>query len=196
MKWILIVLGVIVAIAAVVVVIGYALPVKHVAARQAHLRQSPDRVFGLITNVNDFPAWRPSVTRVEVLPPNNGRTRFKEIGSDGSILFETDSVVPGKRLVNRIADHRCLSAVVGFMRSRRTAMERSSPSPRKEKSTTRYFDSCRDLSWATPGPSTATSPTCSARRRASRAVSYHIKAYSCHLVLIRAKSFGEHGIPA
>jgi uncharacterized protein YndB with AHSA1/START domain len=104
MKWILIVLGVIAAIAAVVVVIGYALPVKHVAARQAHLRQSPDRVFGLITNVNDFPAWRPSVTRVEVLPPNNGRTRFKEIGSDGSILFETDSVVAGKRLVNRIAD--------------------------------------------------------------------------------------------
>jgi len=44
------------------------------------------------------------VTRVEVLPPNNGRTRFKEIGSDGSILFETDSVVAGKRLVNRIAD--------------------------------------------------------------------------------------------
>ena len=40
----------------------------------------------------------------QVLPANEGRTRFREVGSDGSIVYETDSVVPGKRLVNRIAD--------------------------------------------------------------------------------------------
>jgi uncharacterized protein YndB with AHSA1/START domain len=104
MRWVLGVLAVLVALVVVIVAIGYALPVKHVASRQARLPQSPDKVFALITNVQDFPAWRPSVKRVEVLPANNGRSRFREIGSDGSILYETDSVVEGKRLVNRIAD--------------------------------------------------------------------------------------------
>jgi uncharacterized protein YndB with AHSA1/START domain len=104
MKWILIVLGALVALVVVIVAIGYALPVKHVASRQARLRQPPDKVFAVITNVEEFPAWRPSVKRVELLPAHDGRPRFREIGSDGSILFETDSVVAGKRLVNRIAD--------------------------------------------------------------------------------------------
>jgi len=104
MRWILVVLGVLVALVVVIVAIGYALPVKHVASRQARLGQTPDKVFAVITKVEDFPAWRPSVKRVEVLPANNGKSRFREIGSDGSILFETDSVVQGKRLVNRIAD--------------------------------------------------------------------------------------------
>ena len=104
MKWVLVALAVVVALVVVIVAIGYALPVKHVASRQARLAQSPDKVFAVITKVEDFPAWRPSVKRVEVLPQNNGRPRFREIGSDGSILFETDSVVAGKRLVNRIAD--------------------------------------------------------------------------------------------
>jgi len=104
MRWILVVLGVLVALVVVIVAIGYALPLKHVASRQARLGQPPDKVFAVITNVEDFPAWRPSVKRVEVLPANNGKSRFREIGSDGSILFETDSVVQGKRLVNRIAD--------------------------------------------------------------------------------------------
>ena len=104
MRWILVVVGVIVALVVVIVAIGYALPVKHVASRQARLAQSRDKVFAVITNVQDFPTWRPSVKRVEVMPANNGRPRFREIGSDGSILFETESVVEGKRLVNRIAD--------------------------------------------------------------------------------------------
>jgi uncharacterized protein YndB with AHSA1/START domain len=104
MRWILVALAVLVGLVIVIVAIGYALPVNHVASRQARLRQSPETVFAVITNVQDFPAWRPSVKRVELLPANNGRPRFREIGSDGSILFETESVVAGKRLVNRIAD--------------------------------------------------------------------------------------------
>jgi hypothetical protein len=44
------------------------------------------------------------VALVAMLPPEDGRSRFREIGSYGSVLFETDSVVPGERVVNRIAD--------------------------------------------------------------------------------------------
>jgi ribosome-associated toxin RatA of RatAB toxin-antitoxin module len=104
MKWILIILVIIVALVLAVVAIGYALPVKHVAIREARLRQSPEEVFLAITDVKNFPAWRPSVKHVEVLPANGHYARFREVGSDGTILFETDSVVPNQRLVNRIAD--------------------------------------------------------------------------------------------
>jgi ribosome-associated toxin RatA of RatAB toxin-antitoxin module len=104
MKWILIILVIIVALVLAVVAIGYALPVKHVAIREARLSQSPEEVFLAITDVKNFPAWRPSVKQVEVLPANGHYARFREVGSDGTILFETDSVVPNQRLVNRIAD--------------------------------------------------------------------------------------------
>jgi hypothetical protein len=78
MKWILTVVIAIAALVAVIVAIGYMLPVKHVAVRQARLPQSPEKVFATITDIKDFPTWRPSVKRVELLPPNDGRSRFRD----------------------------------------------------------------------------------------------------------------------
>jgi uncharacterized protein YndB with AHSA1/START domain len=104
MKWVLIILAVIVALVVVIVAIGFLLPVKHVATRSARFDKPAEKVFLALTEVEKFPEWRPSVERVEVLPPNGTHPRFREIGSDGTILFETDSVIPNQRLVNRIAD--------------------------------------------------------------------------------------------
>jgi len=104
MKWILITLAIIGLLIIAVVAIGFLLPVKHVATRSARFAQPAEKIFLAITDIQSFPEWRPSVERVEVLPPSGAHPRFREIGSDGSILFETDSLVPNKRLVNRIAD--------------------------------------------------------------------------------------------
>ena len=104
MKWILITLAIIGLLIVAVVGIGFVLPVKHVATRSARFAQPAEKIFLAITDIQSFPEWRPSVQRVEVLPPSGAHPRFREIGSDGSILFETDSLVPNKRLVNRIAD--------------------------------------------------------------------------------------------
>jgi len=104
MKWILITLAIIGLLIVAVVGIGFVLPVKHVATRSARFAQPAEKIFLAITDIQSFPEWRPSVERVEVLPPSGAHPRFREIGSDGSILFETDSLVPNKRLVNRIAD--------------------------------------------------------------------------------------------
>jgi len=104
MKWILITLAVIAALVVIVVAIGFLLPVNHVATGSARFAQPADKVFLAITEVEKFPEWRKSVERVEVLSPNGTHPRFREIGSDGSLLFETDSVIPNKRVVNRIAD--------------------------------------------------------------------------------------------
>ncbi len=104
MRYVLIVAGTLGFIVLVVLLVGWMLPVGHLATREATYRATPGQVFKLITDVKAFPQWRPSVTKVEVLPAVNGHAQFREIGKNGSILFEIDSLVPNQRLVTRIAD--------------------------------------------------------------------------------------------
>lgn len=104
MRYALIVAGAIAVVVLVIVLTGWMLPVGHRATRQATYRASPAEVFKLITQVEAFPEWRPSVKRVEMLPVANGHSQFREIGSNGAILYEIDTVLPNKRLVTRIAD--------------------------------------------------------------------------------------------
>ena len=92
------------ALVLVVAIVGWTLPVRHRATRQATFRAPPDQLFAVITNTADFPSWRSKVTRAETLPDENGRHRFREVGGDGSILYEVEESVPGQRLVTRIAD--------------------------------------------------------------------------------------------
>ncbi len=104
MKIALIIIAVIVAVVVVILTIGYSLPVKHRAQGQAVIRKTPAAVFAEITDVKAFPSWRSSVKTVEVLPDSAGKKRFREIGSDGEILYEVERSVPDQQLVTRIAD--------------------------------------------------------------------------------------------
>ena len=98
------VLAVLFAIMLLIVAVGFALPVKHRAVREARYDRSPSEIFAVITDVKNFPSWRSSVTSVEILPDSGGRRRFRETGSDGEILYEVEQSVPDQRLVTRIAD--------------------------------------------------------------------------------------------
>jgi uncharacterized protein YndB with AHSA1/START domain len=103
MRIVLIVLGVLVGLVLVVVVIGWSLPVAHVATASVQLKAPPDSVFALISQPGDYPSWRTDVTKVDVTT-EQGLTRFREDGSNGSILFEITERIPPRRLVTRIAD--------------------------------------------------------------------------------------------
>jgi hypothetical protein len=87
-----------------VVVIGYALPKKHVAARAITLRQAQSEVFALVSNFKDAPAWRSDVRDVEMLPSVQGLARFREKGKSGEITMEVAESNAPQRLVTRIAD--------------------------------------------------------------------------------------------
>ena len=103
LKAIFIVLGILCVIVLVVVAVGYALPVGHVASREATFAQPPERVFEALTDVESYPTWRSDVKTVEVLaagPPK----RWRERGSNGDITFELVEARPPVRLVSRIAD--------------------------------------------------------------------------------------------
>ncbi len=104
MKWPLVVLCVIAAVPAVVVGVGALLPEEHTATSHATISAPPDSVWDAITDVEEFPAWRDDVGRVETLPPRDGHRMWREIGKHDAVMFEEVDAQPPRRLVARIAD--------------------------------------------------------------------------------------------
>jgi uncharacterized protein YndB with AHSA1/START domain len=86
-----------------VIAFGYALPVAHVATREASLPAAPERVFAVLTDVEGFPKWRSTLEGVEVAA-RTPHLQWRERGSDGIIAFEMQESEPPRRLVTRITD--------------------------------------------------------------------------------------------
>jgi uncharacterized protein YndB with AHSA1/START domain len=85
------------------VAFGYALPVAHVATRDAVLAAQPERIFAVLTDVEAFPKWRADVQEVEVIA-RAPHLQWRERGSNDTIAFEIQESDPPRRLVTRIAD--------------------------------------------------------------------------------------------
>lgn len=97
-------LGGLVALVLIVVAIGYGLPKGHVETRELRVAAPPDKVFTLIATPAEYPKWRSDVDKVEILPPEGGKDRFREVGDNGQLLMRVDERVPNTRLVTVIAD--------------------------------------------------------------------------------------------
>jgi uncharacterized protein YndB with AHSA1/START domain len=104
MKWLLFTLLVVLAFAAIVVVVGWMLPIAHVASRSALLSAPPETVWRTITDVDAFPGWRTGVRKVERLPDRNGGAVWVEDGTTGRITLAVERSEPPHTLVTRIAD--------------------------------------------------------------------------------------------
>ena len=104
MRIALYVAGGLVALVLIVTVIGYLLPVAHVASSDRTLAAPPDTIFALISTPVDFPKWRSDVKTVDILPAVDGKPRFRENGSNGPITMEITEQVAPRRLVTRIVD--------------------------------------------------------------------------------------------
>ena len=104
MRYVLIALGIVAALILAIVLVGLVLPTKHRAARAATYNRPPAEVFRAINSPTDFPNWRTGVTKIEVLPPKDGKPTYREIGKDGTILYEVEKSAPDSTLVTRIAD--------------------------------------------------------------------------------------------
>jgi uncharacterized protein YndB with AHSA1/START domain len=104
LKGILIVLAVLIVVALIAMIVGWSLPVAHVASRQRTFTAPPEVVWEHLTDIDAFPAWRSDVKRVERLPEIDGRTVWIEDGRNGRITFAFEKVEPPRLLVVRIAD--------------------------------------------------------------------------------------------
>ena len=103
-KWTLIAGLVLVVLLLAVLVVGWLLPEKHHATRQAMLLAPPEAVWTLISDVDAFPSWRNDVKSVERLPDRGGRAVWIEQGSGGKVTYAVEEIQPPRRLVVRIAD--------------------------------------------------------------------------------------------
>ena len=102
LRILILVVGGIVALVLLLIAIGYALPINHVATREASLAAPPERVFSVLRDVEKFPTWRSDVKSVEMLATTPA-LRWRERG-DNDITFEMETVEAPRKIVTRIVD--------------------------------------------------------------------------------------------
>ena len=104
MRVVAVLLAVVVGLGLIVVVVGYLLPVKHVATATALVPATPEQVWQTLTDVAAYPKWRGDVTSVEMLPTDSGRVAWREEGKNGAISYSIEHAEAPRRLVTRITD--------------------------------------------------------------------------------------------
>jgi hypothetical protein len=107
MFWVLVAVGAIVALIALVVIIGLLLPKEHRASRSKSFACSPEQVWNTLTDFGNNSGWRKQLKHVEALPNRNGHAVWKETDKSGqAISYETLELVPQNRIVRKIADEK------------------------------------------------------------------------------------------
>ena len=82
---------------------GLALPIDHTATLTTTVSADLETVWAALTNVQQFPEWRPGVDEVEIVVLD-GRPGWKESGAAGEVTFAIAEVEPLSRMVTRLAD--------------------------------------------------------------------------------------------
>ncbi len=101
MRWVIIIVVGLLAVVAIVALVGVLIPQSHVATRSRTFPHSSERVFTAISDVRNYASWRPGVREVTVLSDNP--LRWREDGSNGKVEFELTSSDPPRRQVVTIA---------------------------------------------------------------------------------------------
>jgi len=104
MRWLLYVVGGLVALALLVALVGAMLPRDHVAAVAARIGAPVDTVFATLADPAGFATWRGDVKRVELLPAARTGAAWREYGADRPVAYTVEVSEPPRRLVVRITD--------------------------------------------------------------------------------------------
>jgi uncharacterized protein YndB with AHSA1/START domain len=103
MLWIVLyIVGGLVGLIVLMAIIGLVLPRDHVASRRVVLACPPDAVWRALVDRDAQPSWRRGLKRVERVDDR----RFREVSTQGTILFEIVEDRPNERRVVRIADDK------------------------------------------------------------------------------------------
>jgi len=104
MKYALIAVAIVVGLGLVVLMVGYALPVKHRGVGEATFKASPETLYSLITKVDSFTTWRGGLQKVEPVSSPDGKIRWRETSRQGPMAFVFETTEPNRRVVTRIDD--------------------------------------------------------------------------------------------
>jgi hypothetical protein len=113
LRWALWIVGGAISIVAIIAIIGAMLPKGHVATRAAKFRETPDQIWSVLTDFQDYPKWRPGLQSVEQLSMSAGRPVWLERTGTGwnaeEIPYQVVELVPPAgeaegKMVARIAN--------------------------------------------------------------------------------------------
>ena len=102
MRWIVWIVAALALIAIVVAVVGAMLPKAHTASRTARIPLPPDAVYALLSDVQQFPAWRKDVKGIERLADRDGRAAWIEDSGGMKIPLHFERMERPSLLVSRI----------------------------------------------------------------------------------------------
>jgi hypothetical protein len=97
MRWLYIGLGVVAGVIAVLAGIGYAMPNVHVAQIQAEYRASPDSVYVVLSDIESWPDWHPSVETLTPIGDEPEQPSYRISGPDGSMTITVTGREPPRR---------------------------------------------------------------------------------------------------
>ncbi|HSP15086.1 MAG TPA: SRPBCC family protein [Thermoanaerobaculia bacterium] len=100
MKIVLMLAGAVIALIAIVLIVGVALPKRHTASRSALFKQDKRAVYAAVRDVASAAQWRDGVERIEVLDAHH----FRERSRMGSVTYEITDDVPAERFSTRIVE--------------------------------------------------------------------------------------------
>lgn len=104
MYWILMVMGLLVAIVAALIVGGLATPREHVASRSRTYRTSPETLWQIVRDVASYASWREDMIDVQMVTGEEPAVQWREISSGGSVTFGIIEEQPPTRFVARVMD--------------------------------------------------------------------------------------------
>jgi len=95
---------VVVAIAAYVY--GLSLPAHQTHTRTTTLKQTPEAIFALLTDLPNFPKWNKDMVKIEMLPPIDGKEATRQtFNGNMAMTIITSESIPPKHLVRSMGDN-------------------------------------------------------------------------------------------
>jgi hypothetical protein len=99
MRWLLIGIGIAIGIVGVLAGIGYSMPNAHVAQAEAEYRAGPDSVYAILSSIEDWPEWHPSVRSLTPLDGPSDEPSWRIRGPDGSMTVTLVDESPPTRFI-------------------------------------------------------------------------------------------------
>lgn len=86
MKYVLIIIGIVVAIPTLIYIVGSLLPQSHSATMSNYFDVSNERMLDTITDIKSYPEWRSNLEKVELLSDSTESLRWREYYSNNDPL--------------------------------------------------------------------------------------------------------------
>jgi uncharacterized protein YndB with AHSA1/START domain len=84
---------------------GRSIPAHQTRTRTISLKQTPEAVFTLLTDLPNFPKWNPNLEKIEMLPPIDGKEATRQTFKGNMVMtIVTSESTPPKHLVRSMGD--------------------------------------------------------------------------------------------